>query len=152
MRNFTAAVLVLASGVLLMAQRKTQTQTVTGMVVEVNVSERRLVVSHDPVRGVMPAMIMSFDVRDDKQLRDLAPGSIVTFTLRAHSDAAYAEDLHVIQYQSAEQDPLTVRRLRLLRSARAAARLEVNQTVPDFSLTDQTHTPVALSQFRGKVV
>src|SRR5204863_2803515 len=56
------------------------------------------------------------------------------------------------RYQSVEQDPLTVRRLRLLRSAHAAARLDVNQTVPDFTLTDQARKPVALSQLRGKVV
>jgi protein SCO1/2 len=51
-----------------------------------------------------------------------------------------------------EQDPLTVRRLRLLRSSRAAERLEIRQTVPDFGLTNQAHRRVALSQLRGKVV
>jgi protein SCO1 len=151
-RNALAVVLVSAAGILLTAQRPTQTQTVTGMVVEVKPSERVMVISHDPVPGVMPAMIMSFDVRNEAQLRGLTPGSIVTFTLRSNADAAYADDLKVIQYQSAEQDPLTVRRLRLLRSARAAARLDISQTVPDFTLTDQARKRVALSQLRGKVV
>jgi protein SCO1/2 len=141
---------VLAGCVLLTAQR--QTQDVTGMVVEVKLSDRLLVVSHDPVPGVMPAMIMSFEVRNDAQLRGLTPGTIVSFTLRASSESAYADDLRVVRYQSGEQDPLTVRRLRLLRSARAAAQLDLNQTVPDFTLTDQVRKRVALSQLRGKVV
>jgi len=150
MRSFTAAMLVLAGCILLTAQR--QTQDVTGMVVEVKPSERLLVVSHDPVPGVMPAMIMSFEVRNDAQLRGLTPGTIVSFTLRASSEGAYADDLRVVRYQSGEQDPLTVRRLRLLRSARAAAQLDLNQMVPDFTLTDQVHKRIALSQLRGKVV
>src|SRR4029077_5259149 len=99
-----------------------------------------LVVSHDPVPGIMPAMIMPFEVRDEAPLRGLTPGTIVNFTLRANAGKAYAEHLQVVRYQSGEQDPLTVRRLRLLRSVHAAAQLDVNQAVPDFTLTDQTHT------------
>jgi protein SCO1/2 len=142
--------LMLAGGVLLTAQR--QTQTVTGMVVEVKPSERVMVVSHDPIPGVMPAMMMPFSVRNEATLRGLTPGSIVSFALRMNADAAYAEELKVVRYQSLEQDPLTVRRLRLLRSAQESARVNVNQTVPDFTLTNQARMRVSLSQLRGKVV
>ena len=145
-----ATALVLATCVLPAAQRRTQ--TVTGMVVEVKPSEQLLVVSHDPIPGVMPAMIMSFDVRDASGLRGVPPGAIVSFTLRMDSEKAYADDLRVIRYQSVEQDPLTVRRLRLLRSASAPSRLDLNEAVPDFALTNQAHRRVALSQFAGKVV
>jgi len=150
-RTWLSATMVVLAGVLLAAQAQTETQTVTGMVVEVKPSERGLLISHDPVPGAMPAMIMPFDVRRGTDLSGLTPGTIVSFTLRASADAAYADDLKVIRYQSGEQDPLTVRRLRLLRSARAA-QLPLNQTVPDFTLTDQTHKRIALSQFRGKIV
>jgi protein SCO1 len=142
---------ILLGGALLLAQAGAQSQTVTGMVVEVKPSERVIVVSHDPVPGVMPAMIMPFDVRNAADLNGLAPGAIVTFTLRATSEAAYADDLRVVRYQSGEQDPLTVRRLRLLRSRRGPT-LDLNQTVPDFRLTDQVRKLVALSQLRGKVI
>ena len=127
-----------------------QSQTVTGMIVEVKPAERVLVVSHDPIDGVMPAMIMPFEVRAASQLRGLTPGTVVSFTIR--SAEGYADDLKVIRYQSGEQDPLAVRRLRLLRAARAGAQLEIKQTVPDFTLTDQTRKRVSLSQLRGKVV
>lgn len=144
-----AFTLVLTGSVLLTAQR--QTQTLTGMVVEVKPAERVLVISHDPVPGVMPAMIMPFDVRKGTDLNGLAPGAIVSFTLRSTSETVYADDLRVVRYQSGEQDPLTVRRLRLLRSRRAPT-VDLNQTVPEFALTDQARKPVALSQLRGKVV
>lgn len=140
---------VMAAGVLLM-QAQTPTPTVTGMIIEVKAAQRTLVVSHDPIPGVMPAMIMSFEVRSDAQLTGLTPGTIVRFTLRGAD--AVADDLQVVKYESVEQDPLAVRRLRLLRSARASAQLQLNQPVPDFTLTDQTNTRVALSQFRGRIV
>ena len=157
MKPFTAAFLILTAVVSLFGQRQAQTQaqTMSGMVVEVKPSERLLLVSHDPVPGVMPAMIMPFEVRpgdDEAQLRGLTPGTIVSFTLRTNAGTAYAENLQVVRYESGEQDPLTVRRLRLLRSAHASAQLDVNQAVPDFTLTNQTHAQVSLSQLRGKVV
>ena len=154
MKPFTTAILVLAVVVSLCGQRQAQTQvqTLSGMVVDVKPSERLLVVSHDPVPGVMPAMIMPFEVRDEGQLRGLTPGTIINFTLRTTAGKTYAESLQVVRYQSGEQDPLTVRRLRLLRSAHAAAQLDVNQAVPNFTLTDQTHTQISLAQLRGKVV
>jgi protein SCO1 len=145
-----AAAAVLLAGAVVGGQD--QTHPVTGMVVEIKPAERQLVVSHDPIPGVMPAMIMPFDVRDGAALRDLAPGTIVRFTLRMSADAAYAEDVQVVRYQSVEQDPLAVRRLRLLRSASAPAPLSLEDTVPDFTLTNQAHERVALSQLRGQVV
>ena len=147
----SVALAVVAAGAVVLGARR-QAQVVTGMVVEVKASERQIVVSHDPVPGVMPAMIMPFDLRSDTQLRGLTPGTTVSFTLRMNADAAYADDLRVIQYQSVEQDPLTVRRLRLLRSEQAARRLELRQAMPDFTLTNQAGRRVSLSQLRGKVV
>ena len=148
--RLTTAMIVLMGGVLLTAQQKAQ--TVTGMVVEVKPAARELLISHDPVPGVMPAMMMPFAVRNEAALRGVTPGSIVSFTLRMNSDAAYADDLKVLKYQSVEQDPLTARRLRLLRSERNSARVAINQILPDFTLTNQARKRIALSQLRGKVV
>jgi protein SCO1 len=149
-RPLLAVLFVLAGCVVLAAQA--QTQAVTGMVVDVNLAERQLLVSHDPIPGVMPAMLMPFEVRSDTVLRGLTPGTIVSFTLRMNAAAAYADNLKVVRYQSVEQDPLTVQRLRLLRSQRDSARIAVNQPVPAFTLTNQARARIALSQLRGKVV
>jgi len=132
------------------AQR--QAQTVTGMVVEVKPAEREILVSHDPVPGLMPAMIMPFDVRNAAQLSGLTPGTLVSFTLRMDSNAAYADDIRIVRYQSVEQDPLTVRRLRLLRAERDKARIAIDQAAPDFTLTSQSQQRVSLSGLKGKVV
>jgi protein SCO1/2 len=88
--------------------------TLTGMVLEVHPSHERFVVSHESVPGAMEAMTMPFEVRDPKELDGVKPGARVTFTLVLETESAYAEQVRVLRYESAEQDPLTARRLRPL--------------------------------------
>jgi len=127
---------------------------VRGMVLKVDAAQQAIVVSHESIPGVMPAMTMPFEVRNARELKGLAPGAIVSFTLVVSKASAHIEGVRVIRYESVEQDPLTARRLRLLQDtiAAGATPLAVGQPVPDFTLTDQAHTRVSLSQFRGKVV
>ena len=125
-----------------------------GMVLKVDAARRSVVISHDAISGVMPAMTMPFDVHDSKELNGIVPGAIVSFTLVVSKQTSHIERMRVVRDQSVEQDPLTARRLRLLQniSGASATGLRVGQTVPDFTLTDQARARVSLSQFRGKVV
>jgi protein SCO1/2 len=128
---------------------------VRGMVMKVAASQNSFIVSHDAVPGVMDAMMMSFDVRDPKDLNSVRPGMIVTFTLVVEKGAAYAERVRILPYEPVEQDPLTARRLAALKritGAPALTPIAIGQAVPDFTLTDQARRPVTLSAFRGKVV
>ena len=132
---------------------QTQQYTVTGMVLRVDPARRSFLVSHDAVPGLMAAMTMSFDVREAKELNGIEPGAAVSFTLVVGQQPLRAERVRIVPYRSVEQDPLTARRLALLRSLSSAPKpLPLGQTVPDFTLTDQTRRQVRLSQFRGKVV
>jgi protein SCO1/2 len=100
-------------------------------------------------------MTMPFDVRDVKELNGLAPGAMVEFILIVDRNSAYAEGLRLRPYVTAEQDPLTARRLQLVKeldATQSARQLKISQAVPDFVLTDQARRSVRLSQFRGKVI
>ena len=127
---------------------------VRGMVLKVDAARKTVVVSHDSVPNVMPAMTMPFEVRSSKELDGLVPGAIVSLTLVISKESAHAEGLRVVRYESVEKDPLTARRLRLLETLTGAGStpLAVGDTVPDFTLMDQAGARVSLSQFRGKVV
>jgi len=132
---------------------QTKEYTINGMVLRVDPARRSFLVSHDAVPGLMAAMTMSFDVRDAKELTGVQPGNAVTFTLAVGQQSMRAERVRVVPYRSVEQDPLTARRLALLKSLSAAPTpLPVGGMVPDFTLTDQARRQVRLSQFRGKVV
>lgn len=131
---------------------------VTGLVLSVDEGRTGFVVSHDAIPGVMAAMTMPFEVRDPRELEGVGSGAMVAFTLVLGDQGAYAAGVRVQRYQSVEQDPLAAARLTILRdaAARVAAAtpslIEPGALVPDFALVDQIRRPVALSEFRGKVV
>ena len=137
-----------------LARQQPARHEMRGMVLDVDTARNKVVISHDDVPGLMPAMTMPFDVRDATQLEGLVPGTLVSFTLVLTREAGHIEGLKIVRYQGLEQDPATARRLRLLRSitGTAAKAIPVGQPVPDFTLTNQVRRRVSLSQFRGRVV
>ena len=143
--------MLIASGVVQTADRE---YPVKGMVLKVDSASRTMFVSHETIAGLMEAMAMPFEVRDSKELQGVVPGAIVEFTLVVGADAAYATAIRIRRYESVEQDPLTARRLALLKriAGMASRPLDVGSRVPDFTLTDQTGRPVSFADFAGKVV
>jgi protein SCO1 len=146
-------------------QEQVSRHAMKGLVVDVNSSRTRFVVSHESVPGVMPAMTMPFDVQQAKDLEGITAGTIVEFTLVMGQESAYAEGIRIRHYESSEQDPLTARRLKLLTDITASVAsgggasvkpsttaLAIGETVPDFTLIDQAHRRIAFSELRGKVV
>jgi protein SCO1/2 len=125
-----------------------------GMVLQVDAPHKSVVVSHDAVEGVMPAMAMPFEVRTASELNGLVPGAIVSFTLVISSSSSHIERLQVVRYESVERDPIAARRLRLLQDITRAPATPptVGRPAPDFTLVDHTHAAITLSQFHGKVV
>jgi protein SCO1/2 len=130
--------------------------SVKGIVLKVDKPHRTLVVSCQSIPGYMDAMVMPFSVHQAKELEGIVPGAAIDFTLVADERAAYAEDIHVHDFETLEQDPLGARRLKLLDTIVAPAAqtplINVGQHVPDIALVDQNSQPVTLSQFSGKVV
>jgi protein SCO1/2 len=133
---------------------------VTGMIVKVDPAARTFTASIQAIPNYMAAMTMPFEVRDAAALQGLAPGVVVSFTLRVEKDTSYAESIRVVHYQNTEQDPFSASRLKLLGelAARNGAvpererEVAVGAAVPDFTLLDQRRRTVSLSQFRGRVV
>jgi protein SCO1 len=127
--------------------------SVSGMVLKVDPARRTFVASIGKIPGFMEAMTMPFDVKDVKELAGLVPGAIVDFTLVVDKWSSYAEGIRIRRYQSVEQDPLTARRLSLLKQiSGAASPLKIGEAVPDFTLTDQKSRRMSLSEHRGKIV
>jgi len=62
---------------------------------------RSVLISHDSVPGIMPAMTRPFDVRDTDESNGLVPGAVVSFTLVLGREAAHIERVKVVRYESA---------------------------------------------------
>jgi protein SCO1/2 len=128
---------------------------VSGMVLSADSARRTFVASLEAIPGFMVAMTMPFAVRDAKELNGLVPGALVQFTLVVDRTASYAEGIRIRRYESVEQDPLTARRLSLLKQIASGSRakaLAIGDAVPGFTLTDQKSRRLALAELRGKVV
>jgi protein SCO1 len=85
----------------------------------------------------------------------LQPGAKVEFTLVVDKNSSWAENIRVVEFKSAERDPVQARRLKLLGSildTSQATALATGQPVPDFTLVDQSSQPVTLSHLAGKVI
>ncbi len=135
----------------------TKTYPVTGVVLKVDKPNQRFVASCQAIPGYMEAMVMSYSVRDQKELEGVKPGVSIDFSLVVDEASLYAQDIRLHRYQSVEQDPLAANRLKLLDSvldpeAPILKAVKVGENVPDFVLMDQKRQRVSLSQFSGKVI
>jgi protein SCO1 len=127
-----------------------------GIVLEVDVAHRSLVVSCDAIPGYMDAMEMPFAVQDSKALQALQPGKTVRFTMTEREKVFYADNIQVSTAANFEAEPVEAGELSALHRAMdptAVAKIvTVGQQVPDFALTDQAAAQIHLSQLKGKVV
>ena len=127
-----------------------------GMLLKVDREHGVIEVSCNAVPGYMEAMVMEFVVRKPAELRTIEPGSTVSFNMVEERHQVYAEHLQPVAGESPEAEPAEAARLtylhRVLSPAVAARMVSVGGLVPDFTLTDQTHTPTRLEYFKGKVV
>jgi protein SCO1/2 len=123
---------------------------VTGIVLKVDQARHTFDASCAAIPGYMEAMEMSYSVPDNRELANLKPGAYVDFTLVVEKNRSYAESIHIHRYETSEREPLLARRLQLLEAPHAT--VKPGDAVPDFTLTDQTGRPVALSQWAGKAV
>jgi protein SCO1 len=158
--KFIAAMLIvlLASATTPAAQKAVpQKYEVSGMLLAADPSRHTITVSCKEIAGYMDAMVMSFPVHDEKFPDGLQPGAAVGFTLIIEKDSSFAQNVHILPFESLELDPTEARRLELVENAGSgkpldAGVLRVGEAVPDFQFTDQNRQQVSLSQLAGKVV
>ena len=86
----------------------------TGVVLKVDPPTGTMVVSTDKVPGFMEAMAMPFSVPQAAMLNGLKPGTTIEFTYVVDKGASHAENIRVRGFESLEQKPLELRRLRML--------------------------------------
>jgi protein SCO1/2 len=124
-----------------------------GVIRKVEPDRREITVEHEAVPGFMDAMTMSFPVRDDPQVFEiLHVGDRVEARLVVDSGNYWLEQIltkgfvpALVTTSSAATTPGAVTPV-------PNRGLAVGDSIPDFSLTDQTGRPFRLSQMRGEPV
>ncbi len=125
---------------------------ITGRVERVDVPRKILVVFHDEVKGYMPAMTMEFLVSDG----DLAlakPGQKIRAEMIPSKDGDFRLEKIWPDDRSIEGAAVAAGALQLRQDTHTRGKnayREVGETVPDFSLYDQSGRVVQSARFRGK--
>ncbi len=127
------------------SQRARRVQGV-GVVEAVDVALKQVVIDHEDMPGVMPAMSMSFDVGDPRLLETLAPGQKIAFTLELRSKSLRVVEARVIEEVGAAGRSGATEPAGFERAVGEA------QPAPDFALVDQDGKPVSLASLRGQVL
>ena len=128
------------------SKNASQQYPVRGIVVSIDPSNGEVLLKHDAIPGLMPAMTMSYRLENPSILSELHPGDLITATLLADHDAAGPTNLRLTN-------------IVVIAQARPDYRPDVNyhvpakgDDVPDFTLLNQSGRTIDLKQFRGKVV
>ncbi len=123
-----------------------QQYPVRGVVVSTDATNGEVLLKHDAIPGLMPAMTMSYHLQDPSVLSELHPGDLITATLLADHDAAGPTNLRLTN-------------IVVIAQARPDFKPAVNyhvpakgDEVPNFKLLNQSNHTIDLKQFRGKVV
>jgi protein SCO1/2 len=111
-----------------------------GKVMAVDAEKHLVTVSHEDIKGYMPAMTMPFPVRNESDLEFIAPDDDITATLVVDGKHTWLEDL-IITRQSATTAPLA-----------GAAMAQPGDEVPNVTLRNQDNREIHLHNYRGKTL
>jgi len=111
-----------------------------GKVVEVEPDKHLVTVSHEEIKGYMPAMTMPYTVHNDADLKILAPDDQITATLVVDGSEMWLEDL-IITRQSANPAALATMKI-----------AQPGDEVPNFSLRNQNNREIHMKDYRGKTL
>ena len=135
----------LALAAVLLAACGPKLHTGTGTVKEVRPDLRQLVLDHEDIEGLMPAMTMNFDVAAPELLAGLAPGDRVRFELSV--DGEHYRIVAIERLGAGEADAVGE-----AGSSGLTAVAPEQDPAPAFALVDQDGRPLSLESLRGKVV
>jgi protein SCO1/2 len=111
-----------------------------GKVLVVEPDKHLVTVSHEDIKGYMPAMTMPFTVESDADLQILAPDDDITATLVIDGAHAWLEDLIIVK-QSANAPAMP-----------GAVQAKEGDEVPNYTLRNQDDREVRIHNYRGKAL
>ena len=120
--------------------------TLQGQVQSLDPAKKLLVVKHEEIKGLMPAMTMPYEVREAGALDGLAPGDLINGTLVVFSNGAYLERIRKVGTAPLEKPPADTP------NPSASSGFELvkpGEAVPDGRFVDQDGRTRAFSAFKG---
>jgi protein SCO1/2 len=123
-----------------------------GTVTEVRPDLRQVVIDHEDIPGLMPAMTMNFDVADPSLLEGLAAGDRIHFRIARDGESYRIVRAEKLGEAGAAGSSGSAGAAGASGSAGLSAVAGDAEPAPPFELTDQDGAPRSLASLRGKVV
>ena len=114
---------------------------IQGEVIFAEPAKKLITVKHGDIPGLMPAMTMTYQVADLKQIETLQPGDKISADLVVSDTKGRLEKIVLVGKGDGKTSPGATQRIP-----------EKGETVPDFALVNQDGGIIHLSNFRGKVL
>ncbi|HTG45181.1 MAG TPA: SCO family protein [Verrucomicrobiae bacterium] len=119
---------------------------VRGVIRELHLDGKKVVIKHEAIPNYMPAMTMPFDVKTTNDLIGLATNDQVAFTMIVTEKDGWIENVKKIG--TGTNSPAAERpRMRLVREVDP---VQVGDKMPDYSFTNSLGKRVSLSNFTGQ--
>lgn len=112
-----------------------------GKVVLVEKEQQLVTISHEDVKGYMPAMTMPFTVPSQSDLEILAPDDQVTATLIVDGSHSWLEEMIIVKQSSTGSSSLP-----------AVVQAKEGDEVPNFTLRNQNDREIRIQNYRGKAL
>lgn len=125
---------------------------VRGVVEAVSPGDGQVVVQHEEIPGLMPAMSMNFDVPNPALLEKLAPGQQIEFTLELRDRSFRITAARVLSYPTAAGASGTHGTSGTHGVSGLLGGVAELDPAPAFRLTDQQGRAVSLADWRGRAV
>jgi protein SCO1/2 len=111
-----------------------------GVVREVRPEWKQVVIAHEDIEGLMPAMTMNFDVEDPALLARLERGQAIAFSVEADAQGYRVVEARVLGEGEGGAGPSL------------GALLPPREPAPEFELSNQFGDTVSLASLRGRVL
>jgi len=119
-----------------------KTYQATGRVEDVRADLGQLVIAHEDIEGLMPAMTMSFDVASPDLQDGVVVGDRVRFELTGADDG-----FRILAIERVERAPAGAKK-----GGRLADLVTAEDAAPDFTLVDQDGNERSLASLAGRLV
>ncbi len=119
---------------------------VRGKIISVDAATGHVMLDHEAIPGFMEAMTMSYRLEDASVASELHPGDRITATLLVDNDSAgpvnpRLRDIVVVAQARPDYKPKVQYHVPA-----------IGETVPNFTMLNQSDKKISLAQFHGKVV
>jgi len=142
MKQILAIVVLICSGLAAGCQSPPEKHyPLQGEVISVDPAKKLITVRHGDIPGLMPAMTMTYQVAEPKQIETLQPGDKIAADLVVSESKGRLENIVLVSKGDGKTSPGTTQHIP-----------EKGDAVPDVALVNQDGKTIHFGNFRGKVL